>query len=247
MQVIIKTVDDQYHCLRPFMHLWRKFFTCYTPSEIQPSVDLVVCGYGVPDFELFPWRFHSLGNREDYPPHKWSDATIKILDNVADDVFIFMLEDYWLCRPVDVRGIGFLFDYARQFENVLKIDLAFDRLYMHAGATFGCGANTYDYVGHLDLIKSPHGTPYQMSLWGGIWRRDVMRRFVIPGESAQQLELSGTPRVTEDVLVLGTRQAPLLHGNIYASGRGKTPAYSDNGWAIPEAEVKYMRGKGWIE
>jgi hypothetical protein len=250
VQVIVMTSDNYYHCLTPFMHLWRKFYTAYTSPEAWSDYDLVICGFSEPEIDLTqfdPWRFHSIGAYEDYPADKWTDAMLKVLDEVADDVFILLLEDFWLCRPADARGVQFLVNYARQFKNVLKIDLATDRLYMHAGATFACGANTYNHVGHLDLIKSPHGTPYQMSLWGGIWRRDVMRRFIIPGETAQQLELSGTPRVTEDVLVLGTRQAPLLHGNVYQSRHGKTPTYSDNGWAIPEAEVEFMRGKGWIE
>jgi hypothetical protein len=95
---------------------------------------------------------------------------------------------------------------------------------------------------HLDLLKSPHGTPYQFSLWAGIWRRDVMRRFVVPGETAQELEMRGSARVTDDVLVLGTRQGPLRHGNIYRSGRGSEPAYEENGWRVPSAEVEYMRG-----
>jgi hypothetical protein len=157
-----------------------------------------------------------------------------------------MLEDFWLCRPADVRGIKYLYDYAGQFENVLKIDLAFDRLYIHGGSTFLYNANNYGYVGHIDLLRSPHGTPYQFSLWGGIWRRDVMRRFVVLGETAQELEMHGTSRVTDDVLVLGTRQAPLVHGNIYRSGRGSEPAYEENGWKIPDVEMEYMREQGWV-
>ena len=73
-----------------------------------------------------------------------------------------------------------------------------------------------------------------------------MKQFVVPGETAQELEMHGTSRVTDDVLVLGTRQAPLVHGNIYRSGRGAEPAYEENGWAIPEVELEYMREKGWI-
>lgn len=251
MQVIVTTSDNQHHCLTPFMYLWQEFFTAYTPPNVIEDLDLVFCGFTPPDVNLQQfdnWRFHSLGKYEDYPVNKWSDAFLKVLDEVAQERFILMLEDYWICRPVDVRGIMHLYGYADQFENVLKIDTAFDRLYLHAGSRFLYGQNGYGYVGHMDLLKSPHGTPYQFSLWGGIWRRDVMRRFVVPGESAQELEMAGTRRVTDDVLVLGTRQAPLRHGNIYRAGRGSgKPAYEEGGWKIPEAKVEYMREKGWIE
>jgi hypothetical protein len=245
MQVIVMTSDNYYHCLQPFAHLWRKFFIDYVPERVL--YDQVFCGFSEPDFDIPDgWRFHSIGNYSDYPVDKWSDALLHVLDNVAEDRFVLMLEDFWLCRPADVRGIKYLYDYAGQFTNVLKIDLAFDRLYIHGGSTFLYNANNYGYVGHVDLLRSPHGTPYQFSLWGGIWRRDVMRRFVVLGETAQELEMHGTSRVTDDVLVLGTRQAPLVHGNIYRSGRGSEPAYEENGWKIPDVEMEYMREQGWV-
>lgn len=259
MQVIVMTSDNYYHCLVPFFYLFDKFFDGFNPYVTRYdqliNLDLVFCGFSEPAQEIQNqlnyieryWRFHSIGAYEDYPANKWSDALLHVLDNVAEDRFILMLEDYWLCRPVDVRGVKYLYDYAGQFQNVLKIDLAFDRLFINAGANFNYGLGDYGYVGHMDLLKSPPGTPYQMSLWGGIWRRDVMRRFVVPGETAQQLELSGTGRVTDDVLVLGTRQGPMRHGNIYRSGRGSVPAYEEGGWKIPPNEVEYMRERGWIE
>lgn len=252
MQVIVMTSDNQHHCLMPFMYLWRRFFTYYIPSnslgDLIRNGDFVFCGFTKPeiDFSHWDWRFHSIGKFEDYPADKWSDAFLHVLDNVAQDRFILMLEDYWLCRPVDVRGVKYLYDYMAQFQNVLKIDLDGDRLYINGGSTFLYNANTYNFVGHLDLLKSPTGTPYQFSLWGGIWRRDLMRRYIIPGKSAQELELQCSDKVGDDVLVLGTRQMPLHHANIYRSGRGKTPAFSEGGWKVPDSEIEYMKGKGWI-
>lgn len=258
MQVIVMTSDNQSHCLVPFMYLWRKFFTGFTPGGMWADrdgyhpgmpIDLVFCGFTEPKIDLRQfdnWRFHSIGKFEDYPADKWSDAFLHVLDNVAQDRFILMLEDYWLCRPVDVRGVKYLYDYMAQFQNVLKIDLDGDRLYINGGSNFLYNQNTYNYVGHLDLLKSPSGTAYQFSLWGGIWRRDLMRKYIIPGRSAQELELQCSDKVGDDVLVLGTRQMPLHHANIYRSGRGKTPAFSEGGWSIPDSEIEYMKGKGWI-
>jgi hypothetical protein len=149
-------------------------------------------------------------------------------------------------RPVDVLAVNMLFDYARQFQNVLKIDLGTDRLYINGGANFLYGANTYDNVGYLDLIKSPPGTPYQMSLWGGIWNREQLRRVLVFGETPQDIEIAGTGRVTDDQLVLGTRQAPLLHGNIFQSRNQGKPVYEDSGWKIKNSDLAFMRKEGWI-
>lgn len=247
MQMIIMTSDNAHHCLLPFVYLLNKYFYC-------PDLNIVVCGFAMPS--MLPemnfygnFQFHSMGDFENYPANKWSDAFLKVLDEVAQEQFILMLEDYWITRAVDIRAIRMLFDYAKQFRNVLKIDLAFDRLFMDSGSRFLYGYNTYDHVNYLDLVKSPRGSQYQMSLWGGIWNRDIMQRFIIPGERAQEIEMRGTARVNEagdEVLVLGTRQGPLLHGNIYQSGRDG-PVYNDGGWKVNDTDLQFMREKGWVE
>ncbi|KKN30247.1 hypothetical protein LCGC14_0835970 [marine sediment metagenome] len=211
---------------------------------------MVVCGFSpAPIFHRqSAASYYTLGKQSDWPASRWSEKLIRILDEVVvDDQFLLMLEDYWLFRPVDTHAVRMLFDYAAQFQNVLKIDLTHDRLYINGGSNFLFGANTYDNVGYLDLIKSPSGTPYQMSLWAGIWNREQLKRVLVPGETAQDIEINGTRRVTDDQLVLGTRQAPLLHGNIYQSRNNGTPVYKDDHWTIKPDDLEFMRKEGWIE
>ena len=176
-QVLIVCAEKYYHCLSPFMHQWNKYFG-------WQDVSMVVCGFAPVTFcHHQKTTFYSLGEQSDWPPGRWSEKLARILDEVADEQFILMLEDYWITRPVDVRGVKMLFDYAKQFKNVLKIDLTHDRLYINGGGTFLYGANTYDNCGYLDLIKSPPATPYQMSLWAGIWNREQMKKVLVPGET----------------------------------------------------------------
>lgn len=245
MQVIVITSEKMYHCLNPFMYLWDK----YAGVSFGSPFEIVICGFSMPTppYHLRKQtEFYSVGQQADWPMSRWSEKLTRILDEVADEQFILMLEDYWLVRQVDICAVKMLFDYAAQFRNVLKIDLATDRLYINGGANFLYGRDTYDNVGYLDLIKSPPGTPYQMSLWGGIWNRDQLRKVLIPGETPQDIEISGTNRVTDGQLVLGTRQAPLLHGNIYQLRNEGTPVYRDQGWAIKLADMAFMRREGWV-
>ncbi len=86
-----------------------------------------------------------------------------------------------------------------------------------------------------------------MSLWAGIWNREQLKRVLVAGETAQEIEIAGTRRVTDDQLVLGTRQAPLLHGNIYQSRNNGEPVYEDANWAIKPDDLEFMRKEGWIE
>lgn len=246
-QILVVTSERYYHCLNPFMFLFDKYFFGGN-RDARKDYDLVICGFKQPsssvDYKSYGWRWYTVGKQGDYPADRWSDKLINILENVADAQFVLLLEDYWLYRSVNTDAVNMLFDYCRQFKNVLKIDLAFDRLFAEGGGAYLYGHNTYGNVKYIDLIKSPPGAEYQMSLWGGVWNRNVMRKFIVSGERAQQIELFGTPRVNaryDDVLVLGTRQAPLLHANVYSSGR-EGPSY-DN---INKSDLDTMRENGWI-
>lgn len=218
MQIIIMTSNKGERSLPGFYHQWAKYFT-----PAYPYTGLV-CGFDEPYDIRTPkeFKFYSIGKQEDYPADKWSDAFIRVLDNVADDVFMLLLDDYWLLRKTDTTGLRMMYDYMYQFENVIKFDVTTERLFAEGGGKYLFGYNTYNTLGHLDLIKSNHGSPYHMSLWGGLWRRDLLQRFIVPGETAQQIELNGTHRlaqVGDELLVLGSRQAPMRHGNIIQGGK----------------------------
>lgn len=196
--------------------------------------DVLVAGFSKPSFRLPKnFGFYSIGDFGQYPADRWSDALKKVIDNVAEDVFMLLLDDYWLVRDVDRLGVTIMADYMRQFTNVIKFDATRDRLYSDPGRYF-YDYNTYGSAGHLDIIKSPAGTPYHLSLWGGLWRGEHMLKVLIPNETAQQIELEGTRRLSafgDDLLVLGTRQGPVFHGNILQSSK-EGPVFQDGGWKI---------------
>lgn len=216
VQIIVMASDKQYHLLPAYVHQFDKY---YGMAEVKT----VFCGFSpLPSSLPCPeYKFYSIGSYEDYPANRWSDALIKVLDEIAEEVFILMLEDYWLTRPTDTRAVRMIYDYFYQFENVIKFDLTTDRLFANGGGQYLYGYNTYETLGYLDLIKSDFSSPYHLSLWGGAWRRDLLRRFLVRGETAQQIELNGTHRlaqVGDELLVLGTRQAPLKHANVFQRG-----------------------------
>jgi len=212
MQVIVMTSDaQQARTIPAFWYLWSKYFHGLHHTRIT-------CGFTHFDCDS---HFYSIGNYSDYPVNKWSDALIKVLDNVADEVFLLMLDDYWLIRQVDTEAIRMMYDYMHQYQNVLKMDITHERLFAEGGGKYLFGNHTYDRLGYLDLIKSNYQSPYHMSLWGGLWRKDLLRSILIPSESAQDIEIAGTRRLIEfedKMLVLGTRQAPLLHANVIQRG-----------------------------
>lgn len=230
--LIVLTSDHYLHALRPFSWLFNKYWGC--------NQHVIVVGFKHPDFQLPDnFDFHSMGSMSDYPLNKWSDALIDFLELQSHMThFVLMLEDYWVTRPVNTQAIRMLFDYAKQFRNVLKIDLVADRLY-------AWGMKDYDNCGHLDLIVSDPASQYQMSLMCGIWNRELMLRFLVRGETPWEVELSGTPRVAaagNDVLVLGTRQWPVKH--ILAHRRGNPSELLLDG--IKSVDIEAMNNLGYL-
>jgi len=118
---------------------------------------------------------------------------------------------------------------------VLRLDLTEDRLY--AGGMFDV-----EPYGHYDIIETPPGTPYQMSLQAGIWRRTMLLELLQPGMSPWAVELQNSP--PENMRVLGTRQNPVRYANVFKGGNPDELLNLDQ---IPGEHVEYMRGQKWIE
>lgn len=120
-----------------------------------------------------------------------------------------MLEDYWLCRTVDMRGMDACYEYIRRRPEVLKIDLTNDRLY--AGGMFDV-----EGWGSYDIIETPFETPYQMSLQAAYWNKSLLLSLLVPGRTAWETEIYTQP--PPEMRVLGTRQMPLRYANAILKG-----------------------------
>jgi hypothetical protein len=210
MKVVVSVSDKYIWCLKPFSYFFNKYW-----SELQ---DVVVAGYGVPQFELPKnFKFYQIDSYN-YPKEKWVDGFLRFLRWIEDDTFALLLEDYWLCRTVDVTGVSTLNDFMLFNRNILRMDLTADRQY--AG-----GMKDIGYFGHYDIIEAKD-SQYQMSLQAGIWNRklliDVLDILPVDCRSAWDVELTGTTIVNEnkDIHVFGTRQVPVRYVNAYNNADG---------------------------
>lgn len=236
MRIIVLTSDRHIQALRPYAYLLNKYW--------HPNPQVLVAGFTPPPFPLPDnFSFHSIGKFEDYPKEKWSDGVIKLLNDIADETFVLMLEDYFIVRPVDTRAVEMCDGYCRQFRYVLRIDLTTDRLFSY-GPRYPGDVPDYGNLGYLDLVRSDPNLPYHMSMMTAVWRRDNLLGVLVPGESPWQVEIAGTPRASArtDLLVLGTRQWIVRHGLGY---RGGDTTRMDVSYLRPE-DQDYLREQGWI-
>jgi hypothetical protein len=198
MRVFLITCDKYLWALRPF----EKLFNKYWGSDQQ----VVIAGFSPPSFQMSDnFSFVSMGNFADYPVEKWSNALIKFLKGVDDELFIWMMEDYWLTRCVNREAIESLGRYMLRRPDVVRGDITADRLYagnMHDVESFEC----------LDIVKSTPPAEYHLSFQAGIWRRKLLLKYLATGETPWQTELSGTTRMIDgSAVVVGTRQFPVRY------------------------------------
>jgi hypothetical protein len=225
LRVIIPTCNNYLWLVQPFAYLFNKYW-----SELQP---VVIAGYARPNFHLPPnFTFFQI-DKEDYPASRWSDGMKTLLLNLPDQHFILLLEDYFLCRTVDHAAVASCYEFIRDKPEVLRIDLTADRLY--AGGMFDL-----ESYGRLDIIETPHGTPYQFSTQAGIWNRDRLQEILIPGRTAWESELY-TP-VPETLRILGTRQYPVRYVNVMNASKLQGKELDK----LPIEHQEYMAQQGWF-
>lgn len=202
MNIVVATSDKHNWCLRPFAHLFNKYW--------GPKYTVHIAGYTPPDFELpANYKFITIAQPE-YPKEKWADGILRFLNMVDFNEFILFLEDYWLSRPADVLGVGTLYQFVAENNDVLRMDLGADRLY--AG-----GMRDVGYLDRFDLIQAKE-SQYEFSLQLSIWKTklfvDVLEGLASNQRSAWDAELFGTPIVHGMKLnVYGTRQRPVRWAN----------------------------------
>lgn len=209
MRAVCLTSNKYIHCVKPFAYLWDKFF----------GLPCLVAGYDVHPADLpHGFEFLSLGAQADYT---WSGGVLRLLDLIPDEVFILVLEDYFLSEAVNVEAVAVLAEIMQRRGDVAKIDLTDDRLKV--------GHVSYGRCHDVGLIRSVDDAPFQMSVQAAIWRKDFMRAYLNPDEDAWRAEKIGTRRIVdarlqgrERRLILGARIPPLRYVNAIG-GEGTMP------------------------
>ncbi len=226
LKVLVATSDKYLWAMQAFANLFNTYWSAQQP--------VTVVGYTPPEFQLPDnFTFYSIRSPE-YPQGQWSDGIIEYLANEPEDMFTLMLDDYWLCRTVDVAGVATLGDYLAEHPTVLRLDLTTDRLY--AGGMF-----EVESFGHYDIIETPEGTPYQMSLQAGIWRKALLLSLLERGKSPWEVELHTSPPAS--MRVLGTRQWPCRYINVF---KGGDPGQTLNVEQLTAEHRDYLGRQGWL-
>ncbi len=229
--MIVTTCNMSMWTMQAYQYLFNIYF-----SSLK---DVYVLCESMPTFPTYP-NFHYrpvyIDKSGRWPVEKWSDGLINFLREIDTDYAIIMLDDYWLPRTVDTKGISTLIDYMDMFDDLLRMDLTGDRLY-------ASGVKDVESFGHYDIISAPD-SQYQMSLMPGIWKKELLLEILEPGWTPWEVELDGTHKLNArpEIAVAGTRQWPMRIVNSLRNER----EWVDLG-DIPEVHTNNIIANEWLE
>lgn len=230
-QIIVTTSDKSLWTTKTFAYLFNTYYSSlqnvHIVCESMPRFRLP------PNFVLHPVHLDGITG---WPIEKWTDGLARYLNSIPEQHVLIMLDDYWLVRTVDTRGINTLYEYMIERPEVLRVDLTGDRLYAR-------DARDVDCYGHYDII-SAQGTEYQMSLMPGLWNKKLLLEVLQPNWSPWEVELSGTSVVNErpELIVVGTRQWPIRIVNSLRNGREWVDITG-----IEQTHLDHIIKSGWLE
>jgi hypothetical protein len=219
MKIVVFTSDKRNWVLKGFFHQWQKYgagdFPHYNPYDIE------VAGFTRPADLPKDVAFYSIGKFENYPVERWSDAIINYLLHLEDELFILMLEDYWLTRKIYDEAIVDAWAWMEQHPEAIRFDLTTDR----------CMAKSARYAGtfgRLDLCAAKGD--YSVSFQAGIFRKSLLLENLRPKETPWEAELAGSFRLNnQPALVMGSYQWPI--GYMIAVNKGQLDMAG--GWMYP--------------
>lgn len=237
-RVLVSTCNKYLWALRPFAHQFNKYWS--TEQEV------IVGGYAPPTkygIELpSNFAFHQIQPKE-FAREKRSDGLIRFFKQMPDEIFVWMLEDFWLIKRVDTNAINLLTKYMHDNPNILRIDLSRDRT--REGIDYG-------KLGHIDLIQSLPRMSYHWSHQGALWRKSLMLKYMRDGEGGSRapIEIWCGRRLVDDEngpLVLGTKNWPLSYAHtIWKGNPDKGHIRLNHRPPVPAADIHELRELGYI-
>ena len=196
MKTVVFTSDNHQWLLKGFLHQWHK----YAGAGIEP-LDLEVAGFTRPSFLPADVPFVSIGEFEDYPVQRWSNAVISYLQSITDELVLILLEDYWLMRPINRVAIDEIKLLMLDHPHVARFDVSADRMFAQHARYIG-------NVKNLDVCSAKGS--YSLSFQASIWRRQMLLDVMRPDETPWQAEINGSGRLNAlPYGVVGTYQWPM--------------------------------------
>jgi hypothetical protein len=189
-----------------YSDLWDPFFQCFFKYWKDCKYQ-VYLGSNKLEYQNPNVNNILVGNDKDY-----SSNLLKMLENIESEWVLLSLEDLFLSSPVNSAFMSEIIDLAIAKEvGYLKLSDV---------TPFHFSKNKSELIGEL-----PRGVKYRSGIGLALWNKDVLKRLLIPGESAWEIERNGSLRSNsfiEPFCALSSRlrsNVPLKYKNTVIKGK----------------------------
>lgn len=235
MKIYVPVADKYLHLVPIFSNFFNKYwgkyqgvhFLCsHTPTIKVPS----------------NFKFVNIGRKWSEEP--WANALIDYFSSIDDKYFIFTLEDHFLIRPVDFKGLAVM----EQAIISGKADKAM--IHAHLNKKYG---QPWKFQGY-SCVKINPSAPYRTTIHPAIWKRELFLKWIKKGQTIWQFELQNQqesktdgsilvswPSKTPDGTCLEERGDSIFNVfNVYRGGKFQQHAV-DAGVVLPE-DLHLLKG-----
>lgn len=169
MAILVISCDKYADLWYVFFDLWAKFWPdC--PYQMYIGSNYIKCERE---------NVNSICIGEDL---SWAENVSKMLDQIDESYVLIMMEDVYLCERVDSERFKKLLSYV--------VEHKLDCLHLRNHLT---GIRRLDKKLGIQCIEA--GSPYYVHAVDCIWRKDTMKRFLVPGYNAWDFELKNSKTV----------------------------------------------------
>ena len=207
--------EDVWH---PFFRLFEKYGGDLKKCNIYLNTESK--SYSYKGLNIITPQLYKAGEKA-----PWGERFIKTVDTIKEEYVLILIDDFLLRRDVDIDMFKKCIQYLDENKDVASFNL------IHLDV------NSVDEPSEKfpEFCIVPSGTKYRVNAQAGIWRKDLLKKSILPQESPWDWETYGNMR--NDVV---------LKEEIYALKKGEREPYFYDFYNEAYGTISaIMRGK-WV-
>lgn len=171
--VLLNTCDSFSDCWYPFFKLWSKFFPDHSLKIIlnTETKDFTFDGLNIENLHLFRGK----------EKPSFGEQMNAYLDYVDTPFVLTMLDDFFLNKPVDIKRIERCIDFLKSTNDAAQIYF-----------TSVIDDKNFPVKGYEEYVEKNHIAPYKVNTMGGIWKKDMLKKYSIDKATPWEWEVFGT-------------------------------------------------------
>ena len=175
VSIVVSSCDKYSDAWMPMFKLFSKYGEALTKCQIVLNTESK-------DFSYSGLNILSTGRIKNTTGYPWAKRLKFALDQVKTKYVIFLMEDYFLKRPVNCNLISKCVQYMNDNKSIGCFN--FEPL---------CKVNNEDDK-YCEFCRVPIGTPYRFNAQTALWRLDVFKNSFLDNESPWDWEYFGNMR-----------------------------------------------------